>query len=284
MDDEIASIAAEQHSVFTRHQARDAGFSRATIALRVRTKPLGRGHQGRVPDRGDTADRSIHRDGHGAVRRTRRRRDGDDRARTPRGSGLRPAPGDARQRTVGPTPTRWRAWSRHSASPSLTARPSTTSRARPSRVRSSISAAKSEPRALARAVDAALAARMVTVPEILQVIDDISERGRRGAPLLRMVVEPRAEGYQPPTTVLEARFLELIDESGITAPERQVSLGGRLGWIGTVDFAWSERTRHRRDRRRHVSQQHHRSRQRRAPRSRARSSKGGSCCASTGTT
>lgn len=95
-------------------------------------------------------------------------------------------------------------------------------------------------RPLARAVDVALAARLVRVAEIESVIDELAERGRKGAPALRRIVEQRRGAYQPPTTELEARFLELIHDHGLPEPERQVEVSGRLGWIGKVDNLWRE--------------------------------------------
>lgn len=97
------------------------------------------------------------------------------------------------------------------------------------------------PRRLARAVDAALAARRVTVPELDAMVRDVSERGRSGAPRLRAVLEERMTGYSAPSSVLESRFLELVHDAGLPVPAQQVTLSGRLGWIGTVDFAWPER-------------------------------------------
>ena len=93
-------------------------------------------------------------------------------------------------------------------------------------------------RRLARAVDRALAARAVTVAELRAVVDDLAERGRKGAPALRRILDERADGAAPPTTALESRFLELVLDHGLPEPDRQVAMTGRLGWIGTVDFAW----------------------------------------------
>jgi very-short-patch-repair endonuclease len=93
-------------------------------------------------------------------------------------------------------------------------------------------------RRLARAVDAALAARKVTVPQLLEVIDDLAERGRAGSRNLRAVIAEREVGYRAPATDLESLLLELVVAAGLPEPERQVSLTGHPGWIGVVDFAW----------------------------------------------
>ena len=96
------------------------------------------------------------------------------------------------------------------------------------------------PRRLARSVDAALAARRVSVPELCVVLDDLAERGRAGTARLRTVVEERLDGHQRPMTELESLFLELVNDHGLPQPECQVSLSGRMGWIGDVDFAWRD--------------------------------------------
>ncbi len=94
------------------------------------------------------------------------------------------------------------------------------------------------PRRLARGVDAALAKRRVSISELVALLDDLAERGRTGSARLRVVVQERLDGDETPTTVLESRFLELIDDHGLPRPECQVGISGRRGWIGDVDFAW----------------------------------------------
>ena len=96
------------------------------------------------------------------------------------------------------------------------------------------------PRRLERSVDAALAARRVSVPQLVALLDDLAERGRTGSGRLRRVVAARLDGCAGPTTALESEFLELVDRHGLPRPECQVGMTGQLGWIGDVDFAWSE--------------------------------------------
>jgi very-short-patch-repair endonuclease len=93
-------------------------------------------------------------------------------------------------------------------------------------------------RRLTRAVDASLAARKVTVREIQTVVDDLAERGRKGSPALRRILAERSQGYRPPTTDLESAFAELVRDAGLPEPERQAVMIGTLGWIGSVDFLW----------------------------------------------
>jgi hypothetical protein len=94
-------------------------------------------------------------------------------------------------------------------------------------------------RRLARGVDAALAARRVTLPDLEALLGELAERGRTGSGRLRAVVDVRRQFGDGPTTTLESRFLELVDDHGLPRPKCQVGLAGALGWIGTVDFVWA---------------------------------------------
>ena len=239
MDDQIAKIATDQHGVFTRKQARDLGFSRAQIALRVErnrwveiTKDIFRIAGTSVSDR-STVMATVFSAGPDAVTTASSALS----LHGVRDFHLLPAAVAASRRPhtnamAGVVETFKLPETHRTTIDNIPC-------ATVARALFDLSGDVGE-RTLARAVDAALAARKVTVAEILQVIDDVAERGRRGSPRLRAVVDERAEGYQPPTTRLEVRFLELVLQAGIGAPERQVSLGGRLGWIGAVDFAWPD--------------------------------------------
>lgn len=93
-------------------------------------------------------------------------------------------------------------------------------------------------RQTARAVDAALAARKTTRAELQRILDELAVSGRSGVVNIREILAERPDGYEAPRSRLEAEFIDLISESGFPAPERQVELGSRFGWVGTVDFAW----------------------------------------------
>ncbi len=92
---------------------------------------------------------------------------------------------------------------------------------------------------LAAAVDAALAARRVTIGDLDRVLDDLAERGRSGTTRLRTILEERRPGYVAPASSLEERFLGLLRASGLAEPMRQVDPGGVLGHDRRVDFAWA---------------------------------------------
>lgn len=87
-----------------------------------------------------------------------------------------------------------------------------------------------------RAVDNALARRMVQVPALRRVLDDVAEHGRAGsAPLRRLLIE-RGGRYVAPESELEARFVELVRAHQLPEPERQVDIGDADSWVGRVDF------------------------------------------------
>ena len=100
--------------------------------------------------------------------------------------------------------------------------------------------AMAHPLRLARVTDTVLAARLTTPDAIRKVLDDLSISGRAGTRALRAVMAERPDGYVPTASDLEARFVELLNDSGIAAPDRQVNLGGSLAWIGRVDFLWRD--------------------------------------------
>jgi hypothetical protein len=97
---------------------------------------------------------------------------------------------------------------------------------------------ETHPGRAARALDTALARRMVTRPALWRVLDDLAERGRAGTVWMRTLLMERGDRYVPPESELEARFIDLVRRYGLPAPQRQVDLGDADQWIGRVDFVW----------------------------------------------
>lgn len=87
-----------------------------------------------------------------------------------------------------------------------------------------------------RALDTALARKLVTLPALWRVLVDLAEHGRAGTVLFRTLLEERRDDYVPPESELEARLIDLAKRYGLPEPERQVDLGDPDGWIGRVDF------------------------------------------------
>ncbi len=94
-----------------------------------------------------------------------------------------------------------------------------------------VNAARSE-----RALDTAIARKLVTRAQLWRVLIDLAEHGRKGTVLFRTLLEERGPEYVAPESELESRFVELTRRYGLAEPERQVDLGDADGCIGRVDF------------------------------------------------
>ena len=88
-----------------------------------------------------------------------------------------------------------------------------------------------------RALDNALARKLVALEELRTVAIELLEHGRTGSALMRQLLADRGAGYIPPASGLEARFFSLLVEAGLVLPDRQVDLGGE-SWAGRVDYLY----------------------------------------------
>ncbi len=237
MDNVVAGIAAAQHGVFARAQARSAGMSRSSIAHRLKSgRWLGITPRVYRLAGAPMTERSV-------VMATALSAGGDAVAtgsaalalHRVRGFRLLPARVVVARRPhalalAGVCETFWLPETHRTIVDGIPT--ATVARALFDQ------GALVGPRRLARSVDAALAARRVSVPELSVLLEDLAERGRTGSARLRTVLEERLEGHQRPMTELESLFLELVEDHGLPQPECQVALSGRIGWIGDVDFCW----------------------------------------------
>jgi very-short-patch-repair endonuclease len=96
------------------------------------------------------------------------------------------------------------------------------------------------PGATERAVDNALAMRVVTVASLQAVFDELACRGRKGIAVMRRILDARPDDFVPVESALEARFVDLVRLAGLPEPTRQLDIGDDAGWIGRVDFAYPE--------------------------------------------
>lgn len=105
---------------------------------------------------------------------------------------------------------------------------------------------------LARAVDNALAMKLVSWTELADLLLRIGKRGRSGTATFRRVVGERSDSYVPPAGEFEQRLRELIQRAGVAAPERQLWVYDEDGPIGRFDTGWrAERLILEADSRRH---------------------------------
>lgn len=86
-----------------------------------------------------------------------------------------------------------------------------------------------------RAVDTALARKLVTYDELAEVLRDLAASGRPGVRALRAALAGRSPTEAPPESELERRFRDLLRRHGLPQPERQVVLGGKEEIAGRVD-------------------------------------------------
>jgi hypothetical protein len=99
-------------------------------------------------------------------------------------------------------------------------------------------AATVPPQRTERALDNCLSFGLVTVDSVAAVLDAVGGRGRAGSSLLARLLAERHDGYVPPASELEARFLHLVRSAGLPEPVRQLDCGDGEGWVGRVDFAY----------------------------------------------
>ncbi|MBI2168775.1 MAG: type IV toxin-antitoxin system AbiEi family antitoxin domain-containing protein [Actinobacteria bacterium] len=91
---------------------------------------------------------------------------------------------------------------------------------------------------LDRAVDDALAKRLVSLEGLLNMLDEVGRRGRRGVGPLRKSL---AERTGVPSSVLEAEFQRLVRRYGLPEPVYQYEIRDASGhFAGRVDAAYPE--------------------------------------------
>ncbi len=96
------------------------------------------------------------------------------------------------------------------------------------------------PQRTERAVDNALARRLVTLDAVRAATMLLARRGRPGIAVMRRLLADRNDGYVAPESGLEARALELIRSAGLPEPVRQLDVGDNDGWVGRVDLAYPD--------------------------------------------
>ncbi|HEX2038980.1 MAG TPA: DUF559 domain-containing protein [Acidimicrobiales bacterium] len=89
--------------------------------------------------------------------------------------------------------------------------------------------------AVADALERAVIARVCSVVAVERVLDDVARRGRRGAGVIRRVLDDRALGRARPDGLLEARFARVLRERNLPPPAFQHPVGRYR-----VDFAYPD--------------------------------------------
>lgn len=91
------------------------------------------------------------------------------------------------------------------------------------------------PKRLSMLVDRVGTQSPATLQRLQQLFDELARPGKPGVAVLRSVLDSRPEGYIPPESNLERRFMDILASAGEPPMRRQVNLGGDE-WIGRIDF------------------------------------------------
>ncbi|HWC12471.1 MAG TPA: DUF559 domain-containing protein [Acidimicrobiales bacterium] len=88
------------------------------------------------------------------------------------------------------------------------------------------------------ALESALGRRLVSVAGLRVALAAVARRGRRGAGVLRALLEERSDAARVTESVLEQRLLRLLGAHSLPSPvtQHEVRVGERL--VGRVDFAY----------------------------------------------
>jgi very-short-patch-repair endonuclease len=98
--------------------------------------------------------------------------------------------------------------------------------------------AVAQPLAVEAAVAEALRRRLTTPRQLEQVLERAGGRGRRGAKVLRSIVDELQE--RRPESVLELRLMRLLRRSGLPKPVAQYNIKLRGKLVARVDLAYPE--------------------------------------------
>ena len=93
-------------------------------------------------------------------------------------------------------------------------------------------------RRLAETVDQSLAAGVVDFERLAILFRALSRRGKKGMRVLSKIIEDRSDDEPVPESVLEYRFVQLLDGSGLPHPTRQFNAPWLDAIQGRVDFAY----------------------------------------------
>jgi very-short-patch-repair endonuclease len=97
-------------------------------------------------------------------------------------------------------------------------------------------AATEHPKRVERAIDNALARRLVTNALLHRTLRELADRGRHGITLMRELLDARPPSYRPPESNTEARLNDLLERAGQRRLSPQHDVGDDEAWIGRIDL------------------------------------------------
>lgn len=91
------------------------------------------------------------------------------------------------------------------------------------------------------AMENALFRKLVTIPSLERCLSLRDRSGKRGAAVLRALLELRQQGAAPTESMLELRLLALLRKAGLPEPVRQFGVRSQGGFVARIDFAYPYR-------------------------------------------
>jgi very-short-patch-repair endonuclease len=88
------------------------------------------------------------------------------------------------------------------------------------------------------ALDCALRRRLTSIPRLRWRLEELGTQGRKGAAVLRRILDERPESTRPTESALEVRVARLIRGSDLPPPERQYVIRDQGSFVARVDFAY----------------------------------------------
>lgn len=110
----------------------------------------------------------------------------------------------------------------------------------PTRTLCDLGAVVDEP-VVEEALEAALRARLTSMPRLRWRAGQLSRRGRRGPCVLRRLLDARPDAAPPTDSDLETRFVQCLRAARLPLPMRQHPVRLPAGRTARLDFAWPER-------------------------------------------
>jgi len=93
-------------------------------------------------------------------------------------------------------------------------------------------------RTVERALDQAVSRRLVSLAGVRRELEAVARKGRRGAGVLRDLLDERADAYTLIDSVLEAHMLRRCRNHGVALPICQYEVREGNRFVGRVDFAF----------------------------------------------
>jgi very-short-patch-repair endonuclease len=88
------------------------------------------------------------------------------------------------------------------------------------------------------ALECALRRHMTSIDRLIRRLEQTAGKGRRGAGVLRLVLERRDPLASPTESALETRFLQLLRRHRLPLPARQRVVRDEAGFVARVDFIY----------------------------------------------